>query len=52
MDYTASQVNFTKHSKRANTYLSQTIPKNSKGMSPKLILQGHHYPNNNKKKNR
>ena len=40
-----SYVNFTKHSKK-NTYPFQAIPKNSRGgKTPKLILQGQHYPN-------
>ena len=31
--------------RRANTYLSQTLPKYSRGRNPpKLILRGHHHP--------
>ena len=37
LDQMASQVNFTKHS-RKNIYSSQTISKTSRGRTPKLIL--------------
>ena len=31
--------------RRANTYPSQTLPKNCRGRNPsKLILEGHHHP--------
>lgn len=40
-NYIASQVNATKHLKRVDTYLSQTIPNNCRRRNvSKLILQG------------
>ena len=40
-----SQVNSINIQQRANTYSSQTLPKNCRGRNtPKLILQGNHYP--------
>ena len=48
---TASQANSIKHLEKSNTYPSQPLPKCRRGRNtPKLILRGHHHPNNKTRK--
>ena len=46
----ASQANSIKHWRRANIYPSQTLPNTAERNTPKLILRGHHHPDNKTRK--